>query len=434
MGEPHRELLADGEAQGVEAHSDVVLSEQPGVAAGHGRRRQRAVLRRGDRRVTGTRRQRRCGAPVAADQFDRRGAADGGRVPGPASEVGQGLPLILAILLLRSEVGHLELRAAPHQVAAQRLRVREAQVAAEEAAAESALVVQVVERDLIEEAIGAHRGRRPEIAQASALPPGLRRSMPRAELRGGQCRFAREPLAGADTAAAGNHDHAGHFGAELRRDVASPQLRGLDEAAVEGVGERSRQLVADRQTVDDERHLVVGPPRVDGAIGVLRKPWKRDEHGLHAAAADRRGQLLDPDEAHLGARASQCRVHQLRFGRDAHDRGLRRHAQHEGQLHRDAGAQRHRCDVRFEAGDLRPHLVAIEREVGPFEGAVGPGHGVARQPGQGARQMDVDARHHTAQFVGDKSLDRRRALGPGGPGQGQRQKETEKPRQTKHFE
>ena len=56
----------------------------------------------------------------------------------------------------------------------------------------------------------------------------------------------------------------------------------IDSAAwtmghIERVGEGAGQLIADRQPVDDKRHLVVGASRMNRAVGVLGEAGKADE-------------------------------------------------------------------------------------------------------------------------------------------------------------
>src|SRR5437879_7582825 len=62
---------------------------------------------------------------------------------------------------------------------------------------------------------------------------------------------------------------------------------------IDGISEGAGELVADGHPVHDVRHLVVGSPRVYGAVGVCRKSWKAQEHRLKAARANRRRHAFD---------------------------------------------------------------------------------------------------------------------------------------------
>ena len=228
--------------------------------------------------------------------------------------------------------------------------------------------------------------------------------MPGPEPRAGAGDIAGRPPGDAQPAAAGDDSDPGHLAAEFRRDISGHELRRLYDRRVEGICKRAGELIADRQAVDDKGHLVMGPPGMDRAVGVLREAGKGHQRRLQSAAADRRRQLFDTCHADLIACAGGSRVDQRRIvGSDDDRRGLRRQVECDPQVDRNAGPQVHFADLRGEAAEFDAQHVAIERDIDDLEGAIYSGGGAPLQAGEGLCQNDVDRGQRSPLYVGHRA-------------------------------
>ena len=245
-------------------------------------------------------------------------------------------------------------------------------------------VVQVVERDLVEKAIGAQHRDRAEVADAAALAADLDRALAGAEAAARDRHRAGECASGPEAAAAVQHGHARDLAAELRRNVADHQLRRLHDPDVERVGERAGELIADRQAVDDERHLIVRAARMNGAVGVLREAGKGHQHRFQAAAGDGHGHALDARDGDRVARPRRGTVDDGGLGHHLNRVGHRRQVELDVQL--DACTGR-RMDAPLRDGEPRQgkrQVVHAHWQVGDF---VSAGHVGGRLPLEAARAL-----------------------------------------------
>src|SRR5690606_17081903 len=113
--------LAQVHALKVDTGADAVWPEQAREARREGCGGQRAILPCRHWRVARARVERGPRAASPRDDLDGRGTAKRGRVGAPRGDVGEALPLILAVPFLRAQVRQLELRGAAHDVPAKGL-------------------------------------------------------------------------------------------------------------------------------------------------------------------------------------------------------------------------------------------------------------------------------------------------------------------------
>ena len=406
----HRERLVNREALEVEAGTHEVGAERPRVARSAGDGGELSVLRGGHRRVTSAAPQRRVRRPVAKGALEGRVRVERPDVGGPGGQVGQMLALVLARQLLRTEVRQLERGAAAHGVQAQRVARGQAEIDPAERTDEIPRVVQVVERHLVEEAIGVEGGHRPEVAHAPAFAPQLDARLARAEAAERACERTGEGAPGPEAAAAVQHGHPRYLAAELGRHVAGEQLHGLHHAGIERVGERAGQLVADREAVHDEGHLVVGAARVDRAVGVLGEAGKRHQHGLEPAARDGRRHSVDARHAHCVAGAGRGGVHggHVRGHRDSVGELL--DLQRDREVHRHCRVESRTTPLFHEALQLHPHVVGAERQVGHVETPVVVCGRHALEAAERLHDGHAGSRHATALDVDDRAAEGAGAL------------------------
>jgi hypothetical protein len=309
------------------------------------------------------------------------------------------LRLILAGGLLRAQVGQLEARDAAHGVQPHLGPIVEPRVEPPEAADGVPGVVQVVDRDLVQEAVGAQRGHRAEVADAAALAADLHRRLAGAEAAAADRHGAAHCAAGAEAAAAVQHGDAGDLAAEFGRDVPGDQLGGLHHGDVEGVGERAGQLIADRQAVDDEGHLVVGPARMDRTVGVLREAGERDQHRLEAAAGHGDRHPLDPGDGNGVPGAGRGAVDRRRLWHHLDGVGQRGEGQPDVDLETRARCGVHATCLDDEPGQRESQVVRADGEVGDFVAAGGVGDGLPLEPARRLPQGHRDARNGSLLFV-----------------------------------
>jgi hypothetical protein len=168
-------------------------------------------------------------------RFHRARAAEGTQVAAPHRHVAEPLALVLAARLLRPEVREFEARSSAHRVQPQQISGTGMPVDAAEQAHRAAIVVEVVERDRVEEASGRERVGEAEVADVAALSAARGRHLPRAMPREAQAALTREPARAADAAARVYDRHARHLAAELGRDVAGHQLDVLHHPEVDAL-------------------------------------------------------------------------------------------------------------------------------------------------------------------------------------------------------
>src|SRR5205085_953899 len=131
-----------------------------------------------------------------------------------------------------------------------------------------AVVVQIVEVDRIEEAIGLRAVDRAEVA--GRLRPAADRG---AGFYGGKLRSTDVRVglrrAAAESGLRSQVNHRADLLAEFRRHIAVDHLDALRDAGIDGVGEGDAGLIGDGLTVDDVLALTVRALEVEAPVLVL---------------------------------------------------------------------------------------------------------------------------------------------------------------------
>lgn len=157
----------------------------------------------------------------------------------------------------------------------------------------------------------------------------------------------------------------------------------------------------------------MGAARVNGDIGVLSEPRKRDQHGFDAAAGYGNRHAINARHAD-GVPGAGRQLVEHRFGRH-HPHGVgepsdfQRGVQH--QWHRAGRLDPLRMSREPRHRDH--HVEAADRQVWQFEATSRVGRRHTLEPARRMRQRDRGAGKRRALLVDDRTPNRRRHLGMG---------------------
>jgi len=406
------EGFAEGEGLVVGAGAEGVVAEDAAVAGAGVDGGEAAGLAGGDGGIAGTGGEGRFGGAEGEVGVEGGFGAKGADPAEGGGEVAEELALVLAGGVLGAEVGELEGGAAGHGGEAEDVVGAFGEVEAKEGALGVAAVVEVVERDLIEVAVGLEVAEGEAVAEGAALAGELEEGAVHVEAAGLPLEVAGGAAAGTEAGAGGDVGDGRDLAAELGGDVAGEEFDGLGEVGVNGVGEGTGHLVGDGHAVDDISHLVVGTAGVDGAVGVLGEAREGDEDGFHAAAAEAGGHAVNFALIHLGMGAGFFGIDEAGSAAvDGHGGGEGPEFEGDGEIDGDVGAEGDLFGPGLEALALDDEAIGVEGDVGEGEGAGFGGDGGAMEAGDGVLEADGGCGDGAAVRVEDAAGEGGRRLG-----------------------